>query len=102
MISESPRPRTSTRLNELRNPASHGLDIRIDKTWYFKHWAINAYIDVQNIYNFQALGQPFLDIERDASGNPIIDPNNSQLYEISEIENTSGTILPSIGLMINF
>ena len=89
-------------LNELRNPASHGLDIRVDKKWYFNEWAINAYIDVQNIYNFQAVGQTYLDVDRDDSGNPIIDPNNPQSYVISEIENVSGTVLPSIGLMIDF
>ena len=89
-------------LNEFRNPASHGLDMRLDKKWYFQKWAVNAYIDIQNIYNFQAISQPFLDVERDDSGNPIIDPNNPQSYEISEIENISGTVLPSIGLMIDF
>ena len=89
-------------LNEFRNPASHGLDMRLDKKWYFQKWAVNAYIDIQNIYNFQAISQPYLDVERDDSGNPIIDPNNSQSYEISEIENISGTVLPSIGLMIDF
>ena len=89
-------------LNELRSPASHGLDIRVDKKWYFNEWAINAYIDVQNIYNFQAVGQPYLDVDRDDSGNPIVNPNNPLSYEISEIENVSGTVLPSIGLMIDF
>ena len=89
-------------LNALRNPASHGLDIRVDKKWYFNEWAINAYIDVQNIYNFQAVGQPYLDVDRDDSGNPIVDPNNPLSYQISEIENVSGTVLPSIGLMIDF
>lgn len=89
-------------LNELRSPASHGLDIRVDKKWFFNEWAINAYIDVQNIYNFQAVGQPYLDVDRDDSGNPIVDPNNPLSYQISEIENVSGTVLPSIGLMIDF
>ena len=89
-------------LNALRSPASHGLDIRVDKKWYFNEWAINAYIDIQNIYNFQAVGQPYLDVDRDDSGNPIVDPNNPLSYVISEIENVSGTVLPSIGLMIDF
>ena len=89
-------------LNDFRNPSTHGLDIRLDKKWNFKKWALNAYIDIQNIYNFQAVSQPFLDVNRDDSGNPIIDPNNPQSYELSEIENVSGTVLPSIGLMIDF
>jgi len=89
-------------LNGERNDASHGLDIRLDKKWYFKKWAVNAYIDIQNIYNFQTVSQPFLDVERNDSGDPIIDPNNPQSYQISELENISGTVLPSIGLMIDF
>ena len=89
-------------LNEFRNPASHGLDMRLDKKWYFKKWAVNAYIDIQNIYNFQAVGQPYLDVERNDSGDPIEDPDNPQSYQISEIDNISGTVLPSIGLMIDF
>jgi hypothetical protein len=88
-------------LNDFRNPDSHGLDIRVDKKWYFKKWAVNAYIDIQNIYKFQTVSQPFLDVNR-VDGVAIIDPNNPQSYQISEIENISGNILPSIGLMIDF
>ena len=29
----------------------HGLDIRIDKKWFFKSWSLNAYIDIENILN---------------------------------------------------
>ncbi len=89
-------------LNQKRNPTSHSMDIRLDKKWYFKKWSINAYLDIQNIYNFKAKTQPYLDVERDASGNPIEDPNNSLAYKTREIENDSGTILPSIGLMVEF
>ena len=90
------------RLNQKRNPTSHTLDIRLDKKWYFNKWSLNAYIDIQNIYNFKAETQAYLDVERDNSGNPIEDPNNSDAYKMKEIENDSGTILPSIGLMIEF
>jgi len=90
------------RLNQKRNPTSHALDIRLDKKWYFNKWSLNAYIDIQNIYNFKAETQAYLDVERDDLGNPIEDPNNSDAYKMKEIENDSGTILPSIGLMIEF
>ena len=89
-------------LNNERNPTSHTMDIRLDKKWYFSRWSINAYLDIQNIYNFKAKTQPYLDVERDAYGIPIEDPNNSRAYKMKEIENDSGTILPSIGLMIEF
>lgn len=90
------------RLNEFRSPDSHGLDVRIDKKWFFKKWAINTYLDVQNIYNFKIKRQPFLDVKRDESGNLVTDTNNPLAYKLTEIENTIGTILPSIGLMIEF
>ena len=90
------------RLNSERNSVSHGLDIRIDKRWYFRKWALDAYIDIQNIYNFQSKGIPNIDVRRDPAGNPIQDPINTNRYSLYEIENTNGTILPSIGIMIEF
>ncbi len=90
------------RLNEERLPASHSLDVRIDKKWYFSQWELNVYVDVQNLYNFQIEGPAYLDVVRDESGNPITDPNNSGKYVLSEIANTAGTLLPSVGIMIGF
>ena len=89
-------------LNTERNGNSHGLDLRVDKRWFFKKWALNAYLDIQNVYNFQTETQPYLDVIRDDNGNPIEDPNNPDSYLTQEIENTVGTVLPSIGLMIEF
>lgn len=34
-----------------RAPAFHQLDIRIDKRWIFDSWYLEAYLDVQNVYN---------------------------------------------------
>ena len=90
------------KINELRNPDSHGLDLRFDKKWFMENWAINLYLDIQNIYNFQIKRQPYIDVVRDASENPITDSNDSLKYRITEIENSTGTILPSIGLMVDF
>jgi len=90
------------RLNEERNSTSHSLDIRIDKKWFFKKWSLNAYLDIQNIYNFKADTRHYLDILRDKDGNLIEDPNDSNKYYTYEIDFESGTILPSIGLMIEF
>ncbi|MGB5323017.1 TonB-dependent receptor [Lutimonas sp.] len=89
-------------LNTQRNGNSHGLDFRVDKRWFFEKWALNAYLDIQNLYGFKTEIQPFLDVVRDDNGNPIEDPNNPDSYLTREIENTAGTILPSIGLMIEF
>jgi hypothetical protein len=50
--------------------------------------------------HFQANSQPYVDIYRDRNGNPIEDPNNA--YLTREIENVSRTVLPSIGLTVDF
>ncbi len=89
-------------LNSQRLPSAYGLDIRIDKTYYFKKWSLNAYLDIQNVTNAQVIAQPFLDVQRDAEGRAIEDPNNPNRYLGRNIENTSGTLLPSIGVMVEF
>lgn len=89
-------------LNTKRNSSTHGLDVRIDKRWFFEKWALNAYLDIQNIYNSKTETKPYLDVVRDVNENPIEDPNNPGSYLTLEFENTSGTILPSIGLMVEF
>ena len=81
---------------------SNGLDLRIDKKWFFDKWLLNVYLDVQNIYNFQVKNPDYLDVRRDDFGTPITDPNNPNNYLLKEVENISGTVLPSIGIMIEF
>jgi TonB family protein len=41
----------SGRVNSARVDAFHQLDIRIDKRWIYKSWILNAYLDIQNVYN---------------------------------------------------
>jgi TonB family protein len=41
-------------VNSARNPAFHQLDVRIDRRWVFNRWILNAYLDVQNIYNHKS------------------------------------------------
>jgi hypothetical protein len=33
-----------------RLPTFHALDVRLDKRWYFEHFNLETYIDIQNIY----------------------------------------------------
>jgi TonB family protein len=37
-----------------RLPLFHQLDLRIDKKWVFKNWILSLYLDIQNVYNYQA------------------------------------------------
>lgn len=88
------------RLNEERTGAVHQLDARIDKRWYWKRWSLNAYFDVQNAYNFQAPLSPFVNVVTDTDGNPLTDPSDPTKYQIKEVENFSGSLLPSIGIVV--
>jgi TonB family protein len=36
--------------NSTRIPPFHQLDFRVDKTWIFDTWVLNAYLDIQNVY----------------------------------------------------
>lgn len=89
-------------INSLRNGAYQQLDFRVDKKWFFEKWNLNLYFDIQNAYNFQLEGQPFIDIVRDAQGMPVLNPDDPTRYELTTLDNTSGTLLPSIGVIIDF
>jgi len=89
-------------INSLRNGAYQQLDFRVDKKWFFEKWNLNLYFDIQNAYNFQLEGQPFIDIVRDAQGMPVLNPDDPTCYELTTLDNTSGTLLPSIGVIIDF
>lgn len=86
-------------LNEERLPVFHQLDARLDKKWFFKKVNLNLYIDVQNVYAFKATLPPYLDVKRDEDGNPLVDPSNPGAYQTYLLDNTSGTVLPSVGVI---
>ena len=91
------------RFNQTRLKAFHQLDIRVDKTFYFAKWSLNLYVDIQNIYNFQSDSPPAY-TNLDPYGNPVItNPEASyedQLYQLRTIDISNGTVLPSIGIIV--
>lgn len=86
-------------LNAERLPAFHQLDARLDKKWFFTKFNLNLYLDVQNVYAFKATLPSYLDVERDENGNPLTDPVNPGSYKTYLLENTTGTVLPSVGII---
>ena len=90
-------------LNGVRLKSNHGLDIRIDKKWYWKKVTLNVYLDIQNLYNFQAETPPSLIAVRNTDGSfQTITDSNPERYNLKYIDNTAGTVLPSIGLQFEF
>lgn len=92
----------NTRLNTLRLEPFYQLDIRVDKKYNFKKWSLDVYLDVQNITNNTTTEQPFFSVERDANGVPIPNPDNPDYYIPKGIENVGGTIIPGIGIVVEF
>ena len=91
-----------SKFNQARLKAFHQLDLRIDKSWYYNKWSLMLYFDVQNAYNFKAEQQDYLVRAEDGTGAPITDPNDPMKYLLKTIKNTSGTVLPTLGIMIEF
>ncbi len=88
------------RYNTERLTASHQLDLRVDKEYYFRKWSLNLYLDIQNLYNFKSEGVPNLLLVRDENGQPLTEPGDPMRYQLKSLENTYGTLLPSIGIIV--
>jgi hypothetical protein len=91
-----------TQINRVRLAAFHQLDLRLDKRYFYKNWNFNWYIDIQNAYNFQAEQPPLLVPTRDAAGGLVVDPTDPTRYSLRFLENTAGTLLPTVGIIIEF
>jgi len=91
-----------SKFNTQRLTAFHQLDLRVDKAWYYNKWSLMLYFDVQNVYNFQAEQPDYLERVEDASGNPVTDPSDPNKYLLKTIKNTVGTVLPTLGIMVEF
>jgi len=90
-----------SQLNSSRLRTFHQLDIRIDKQYYYDKWSLMLYLDIQNLYNFKS-DQPdkFVPVS-DQNGNLIVDPGNPDRYLMKTIvDDGSGTILPTLGIII--
>ena len=88
--------------NKLRLGNFQQLDIRVDKAYYYKNWSLMFYADIQNAYNFKADLPPSLVQQTDANGIPLTDPHDPTRYLLKSIDSSSGSVLPTIGIMVEF
>ncbi len=90
------------KFNTERLKAFHQLDIRVDKQYFFRDWSLMLYVDVQNLYNHQSDQPAILLRESDQNGVPVTDPQDPSRYSMKFIEGSSGTVLPTIGIIVEF
>ncbi len=91
-----------SQINAIRLDPFHQLDLRVDKKYFFDRWNLNWYIDIQNLYNFQAEQAPVLIPVRDNSGNILVDPVDPTRYQLKLIDNPAGNLLPTVGIIVEF
>lgn len=89
-----------TRYNTGRLDAFAQLDVRVDKNYYFKGWRLGIYLDLQNVTK-SVLRQPDVLMSTGVVENPEA-PLAEQRYKMKHIKQESGTLLPTIGLTVEF
>ena len=92
-----------SRFNSERLTAYHQLDLRVDKQFFFNNFSLLLYLDIQNVYDFKASQPPAISREVDDQGNPIVfDDDGIMRYRLRLVENSIGSVIPSIGIIFVF
>jgi hypothetical protein len=81
----------------------HQLDIRVDRQYFFRNWSLMFYLDVQNVYNFKSEEPDRLALLRGEDGSAVVDTDNPDRYQMQVIRSDGqGTVLPTIGIIVEF
>jgi len=95
-------------VNTLRLKAFHSGDIRLDKKWNYKKTTFDFYIDIQNFYASKSTGSPQYTFKRtednarflSTNGKPVQTNGSNAIPYL--LENAEGTLIPTIGFIIEF
>ncbi|PHN02813.1 TonB-dependent receptor [Flavilitoribacter nigricans] len=85
-----------SRLGSERLASFNQADIRIDKKFNFRKFALDVYLEFQNAFNQNLPEEPQYGLDRDEMGN-VISPNTLVI-----IEQENSSVLPIIGLVLDF
>lgn len=89
-----------SKYNTERLPNFAQLDIRIDKSFYFHRCMVGFYLDLQNITGSKLKQQDVI-MSTGVIENPSA-PVEEQRYKMKNLKQESGTLLPSIGVTVEF
>lgn len=89
-----------SRYNTGRLDAFVQLDLRIDKVFYFRRCMLGIYVDLQNVTGSK-LRQPDVLMSTGEIENPTAPPAE-QRYRMKYIAQQSGTIVPTLGVTVEF
>ena len=91
-----------SKLNTQRESSFHQLNVRLDKKFFLDKFNLNFYFDIQNLYGYKTKVAPILLVQTDATGAPLVDPNDPTRYQTKLIDNASGIVQPTLGIIIEF
>lgn len=89
-----------SRYNTERLPNFAQFDLRVDKSFYFRGCMVGLYLDLQNITG-NKLKQPDVIMSTGIIENPDA-PQAEQRYKMKYLKQESGTILPTLGVTVEF
>lgn len=89
-------------LNSQRESNFHQLNVRVDKKVFLEKIALNFYLDIQNLYGHKTKVAPLLLLVKDENGVPLTDPNDPTRYQTKFLQNTSGIVQPTLGIIVEF
>ena len=95
-------------VNSLRLPAFHAGDLRIDKKWNYRKTTLDLFLDITNFYGRKSAGVPnytFKRVEDNSAfattdGQPVRLDGKNGIPVL--LENIDGTLLPTIGFIVEF
>jgi hypothetical protein len=95
-------------LNTERLASFHSGDLRIDKKWNFRKMSLDLFIDVTNFYNAKSPSFPQYTFKRTTDNTAFVTTNNQPINQNGSnaipfiLANNDGTIIPTIGFIIEF
>ncbi len=98
----------NSRLNTLRLGNFNQMDVRVDKKWNFKRVTLDVFVDIQNILNAVNPAPPNYTFQRSADGSTFVTTDGKPLMSDGSnaipilLDNTEGSLLPSVGIVVEF
>jgi outer membrane receptor for ferrienterochelin and colicin len=97
-----------SRINSMRLSAFNAADIRFDKKWNFKKTTLDFYIDITNFYGSEAKEADLYTFKRNQANTAFVTTDGMPVKADGSnaipvyLKNSQSTILPSIGLIVEF
>lgn len=98
----------NSQFNNLRLGAFNAMDIRIDKKWNFRKWALDVFIDVSNVYGSVSPQYPQYTFERTPDNSAFATTNGQAVQPDGSnaipyiIKESDPVTIPSIGFIVAF